>query len=132
MARQLRCRTCRNKFTPARGTNRVNCYTCRPSRLRTPAAADVVSLPVAEPTERGELETATFAELAGRGRQSTTAGVLALTIARSIDHGGHTGSQVAALAARLLDAAAVALKGAPKAADGVDELQEMRKRIRGA
>jgi hypothetical protein len=129
---QATCQICKRRFRQNRGGRpRKACFECRPVRVRSEASPVAVVPDGVEPA-RGELEQATFAELAGRGRQETTAGVLALTIARSIDRGGHTGSQVAALAARLLDASAVAVKGAPKAADAVDELQAMRDRIKGA
>ncbi|MGH3679586.1 MAG: hypothetical protein ACRDT2_04910 [Natronosporangium sp.] len=67
-----------------------------------------------------------MAQLAAVGRGATLEGALVLKLARDLDQGGHTGSQTAALAARLMDATKVALAGAAPEADVIDELKARR------
>ncbi len=129
----MRCK-CGNVIEPsATGRPRKWCTDCRPVRTTVkgdqPAAlAAVVVPPDAEP---GPLERAALAELGAVDRVETLAGAAVLDLARSLDQGLHTGSQRAALHARLLDARRVALEGASRKADSVDELQQRRRALRG-
>jgi len=80
----------------------------------------------------GELEQSALDELKARGRENEPAGKLWAHLMRLLDQGNHSGSQAAALAARALEAQQRALAGARRPADGVDELQKRRNRLRGA
>lgn len=124
---RLRCKTCKERFTRIQGSRRIHCETCRPPRTRSPAPAEVVDLAPKRPRRQlGELEEQTLADLHAAGCAQTTEGALALYLARQLDTGGHTGSQTAALAARLMDAKTRAVAGAKPKDDFVDELRRRR------
>lgn len=125
MARQRRCKTagCSNRFTPAPGTNRLHCESCRPPRGK-PAPAAVVDLPV-EP-ELGPIEAATRAELVAAGVEATSAGAAALNLARRLDVGMHTGSQAAALVRELRASVEGAMRQAKPVGSSLDELRARR------
>jgi hypothetical protein len=88
--------------------------------------SEVVEL--APERELGDLEARALATLTMAGRERTLEGGLVLKLARDLDRGGHSGSQTAALAARLMDATKVALSGAKPEPDGLDELADRRRR----
>lgn len=129
----MRCK-CGNVIEPsATGRPRKWCTDCRPARttVRDGGPSSVVGLPSTPDAEPGPLERAALAELGAVSRVDTLAGAAVLDLARSLDHGLHTGSQRAALHARLLDARRVALEGASRPSDAVDELQQRRRALRG-
>jgi hypothetical protein len=123
---RLRCKTCKQRFTRVKGSRRIHCETCRPPRARSVAPAEVLDLVPKPPRPLGELEGQALADLQAAGRAQTTEGALALYLARQLDAGGHTGSQTAALAARLMDAKTRAVAGAKPKDDFVDELRRRR------
>lgn len=126
-AQRRRCRKCRVQFSRPMGSRRLDCEKCSPPRVRSTPAEPVAEVAELAPERaRGDLETTTLVELAAVGRAETTAGALALYLARQLDAGGHTGSQTAALAARLLEARAQAVAGATPTDDAVDELRRRR------
>jgi hypothetical protein len=126
MSARRRCRQCGRQFTPERGTNRINCFECHPSRKQSPPVATVAQM--GSESDVGSLEAAHKIELAASGRLETPGGRLVLYLARQLDGGGHTGSQTAALAARLMEAHRVAMSGATATGDRVNELEERRRR----
>ena len=114
----------------------MNCPDCNPPRVKSePAGLESASN---EPTASvtgllnapvmGLLEAQTLADLQAVERHLTTAGAAALHVARQLDAGGHSGSQTAALIARLLDAVEKAMAGARPVADALDELRDRRQR----
>ncbi|MGW3608952.1 hypothetical protein ACWD6N_03535 [Micromonospora sp. NPDC005163] len=126
---RMRCQTCRERFTRAQGTRRLHCEKCRPPRQPT---APVHALPE-RPTEPGPIETATRKELDARKRADTTAGAIALRLARDLDSQLLTASQASSLSSQLLRTMAIATEGAPAAPDEMDELaQRRREKARGA
>src|SRR4051812_24539895 len=96
---QIRCRKCARKFTPRRGTNRVNCYVCRPERTQAPPVA-----PAREPAGRieGPTAVAVRAELERAGQSGTVTAAVALRLAAALDDPGLAGAQVASMSAKLL------------------------------
>jgi hypothetical protein len=85
------------------------------------------------PTEPGPIETATRKELDARQRADTTAGAIALRLARDLDSSTLTASQASSLSSQLLRTMAIALEGAPAAPDAMDELAARRReKARGA
>jgi hypothetical protein len=127
-----RCRKCEARFTRAKGSRRLDCESCSPPRAKSIGEPGASGTAAARglPTERvcGELEAQTRSDLTSVGRHETTEGALALYLARQLDAGGHSGSQTAALAARLLEAKMKAVAGALPTNDAVDELRRRRER----
>lgn len=122
-----RCPECKRQFRPRKGTRRLYCETCRPPRER--ALADVDPIGPDIPTAPGRIEARALAELTQAGRHETLEAEVVLHLARQLDQGKHTGSQTAALVARLLDARGAAMHGAaPPVLDVVDELAAQRER----
>lgn len=66
------------------------------------------------------LSDTTRAQLEAHGRQGTPDGVLALSLAASIDFGVHTGSSLAALAREFRTVLAAAMEGTAPEADVID------------
>jgi hypothetical protein len=114
VARQIRCRKCKAKFTPMRGSSRVNCFTCRPSRAKAVSTTGRSPAP-------GMVETATLAELGRAQRLETVAGALAVRLAKDLDSSELTGSQASSLSGQLLKVLAAAVAGAPVEPDTFDE-----------
>jgi hypothetical protein len=78
---QRHCETCNRKFTRPVGSNRLNCYTCRPVR------ATVVQLsPVDDPLSLAALSQKALEEAGAWGTWQAAA---AMALARLIDSGRH-------------------------------------------
>jgi hypothetical protein len=132
---------CGASFFREKGSRRRRCETCSPSRLRS-RAGDVVKPAVrplhgpedAGPEVRamGPIESAVLRELQARDRAETVQGQVALKLAAELEARTHSGSQSAALAGRLMEAQAAALRGAPRERDAVDQLEERRRARREA
>jgi len=85
------------------------------------------------PSVEGTNYAVTLADLERGGRLDTPAGRNALTLASRLDSAsGDTGSSIAALSKQHLAALAEALKDAPRADDGVDELAAFRTKRRAS
>lgn len=124
----MRCETCRERFTRAKGTSRRNCFNCRPVRARgkasTPApVAAAVDLP-APARVRGEMEQAVLDELVLFDRQGSVSGVSALIMARQVDAGLNTGSQLAMLMSKVQLAVTAATAGVAPKGDALDQLEQ--------
>lgn len=117
MGRQIRCKKCRERFTPPIGTNRIHCFACRPSR----AGLTLAPPPGGRPEESGDVERAARGELGRSARTGSVAGVVAIRLARVLDSATLTGSQASALSAQLLKTMAVATAGGPVEPDEIDE-----------
>ena len=117
---------CGRKFSRPLGSRRLYCETCRPPRKRAEPLAPVIAGPGGAAPIVGPLEAATLAELEEVGRQSMSAGVEALHLARLQDAGGHTAQGAAALAKARREAFGVAMAGAKVAEDALDELRRRR------
>jgi len=109
------------------GRPRTKCDECSPKRIRNRGRASVVRLAPAAtgggpaaPEPDGSLSGTVRAQLAAHGRDTTPDGVLALTLAASIDQGTHTGSSLAALAREFRTVLAAALEGTSPEADVID------------
>jgi hypothetical protein len=72
------------------------------------------------------METAVYAELAQFGRQGSVSGVSALMLARQVDNGINTGSQLASLMREVQKAVAQAVDGSAPVGDVLNELQAAR------
>jgi len=118
-----------HRFSRPLGSRRIWCEKCRPPVVKS---APVVQLDIGDQPARSPLEQSAFLELAAVGRQDTPRGLLYLGLCRQFEAGGHTGSQMAALSARILEAQRAALEGAPRPGDVVDDLQARRNRARRA
>lgn len=95
---------------------------------RPESLAPVTDLPAPQP---GAIADAVRVELEAAGRDSTSLGRQALSLAQRIDSAQDTGSAVAALHRELRATMAEAMAGAAVAADRIDELKARRER-RGA
>jgi len=113
------------------GRPRTKCEECSPTRPRNrgaktrPAAVVRLPPPATErpqetPAAPGGLLGTTRAQLAAHGRDETPDGVLALTLAASIEQGTHTGSSLAALAREFRTVLAAAMEGTTPTADVID------------
>lgn len=115
---QIRCRKCGRKFTPRRGTRRVNCYVCRPERTQAgPVAA------AAEPVGRieGATAVAVRAELERAGQSGTVTAAVALRLAVALDDPGLAAAQVASMSAKLLQVMEPLARMGVQVPDEVDE-----------
>jgi hypothetical protein len=119
---------------PKRGRPRSKCLICKPPRKRpkppptSPVLPTLIPPKPAEPSGRPSLSSRTLVELAGAGRESSAAGVRALMLAEAVDAGGYNAQGMAALMKAHEQALSVAMEGAPRAADAVDELRRRRER----
>lgn len=134
-------RTCANpdcgaEIPPQRGRARPRkyCETCRPSR-GTPNPRVVKLTRNVSVSEQGDdpasgaetgLVTAYGRQLAAADRLETPEGAHVMHLARLFAAGNHTASGAASLSRELRAALAEALKGAPAAADKLDELAARR------
>lgn len=118
---------------PKTGRRRTRCKVCSPpdvrpaSRKAKQPAGAVVRLASAAPEggqeapgRPGLLTSTTRAQLEAHGREGTPDGVLALSLADSIDRGQHTGSSLAALAREFRTVLAAAMEGTAPVADVID------------
>jgi len=76
------CPGCRTRFRPAKGTRRLYCETCRPSRVRPGSSEPATERPSDEP---GDLERVVRAELERVDRLEWIEGVALLALARDAD-----------------------------------------------
>lgn len=129
---RTRCAKCSRQFSRVLGTRRKNCERCSPPRTRTAA---VVALPGAAATAAANASDAApvgvlasvEATLRNREVMDTWEAAAALDLARSIDAGGHSGSQLRALHDGLAAAMGAALKHAARVGDRLDQLADRRK-----
>lgn len=96
----------------------------------------MISLPEQEAVESSPVRESGLVEayrlqLESAERLNTPEGAHVMLLARLFEAGTHTAAGAASLSRELRAALAEALKGAPKAADGVDELRERRRRKAG-
>lgn len=113
-----------------RGRARMKCEDCSPRKIR-PRRETVTA--IREPSdEPPTLVAATLTKLRGCNRHESPEGILALQLAHDIGSGGHSAAGLASLSKAYRDALDAAVKGAPRAADAVDELMERRRRRVGA
>lgn len=126
---------------PGGGRPRTKCEVCRPPRRSKrgerptePLAGQVVPLSVpstagAPPAEGlllpESVYSATLNQLAAADRQHTAAGMAALALAKQLDAGVPTAPSVSNALLKALD---VALAGAKRESDWLDELAERRDR----
>lgn len=122
---QRACDSCAEFYTAVRSTSRFCSDTCRKRGQRGHIAAVPVT-PDVPPVVTGTV-AATRAELAAADRLGTYLGAAALALAVRIDESTAV-MGFAALVKELRSTMVEALKGAPRAADAVDELEERRER----
>ena len=120
--------TCHQKFSRPLGSRREYCETCRPPRKK-PQAPVVLPGGSGEP---GPIEAAAVAELEAVGRLGSVEGQLVVRLAREADRASVSGTQLSAVADRLLKAKEAALAGVAPPGDLVDELMERRRARRRA
>ena len=122
--RQQRCKRCGNRFTRPQGTNRLNCYDCRPERK----AATVTSLPGAQ---NGEMPPDPFLDgptlvdftkeaLEEAGVLESWQGAAAMELAKLIVAGKHGASGAAGTIKAHREAMSVALVDSGEDADVID------------
>ena len=113
------CEQCGAALPIHKGRHRPRkfCATCRPSK----AAAPITEIRPGAQTESLTLVAATTARLAELSRLGTPEAVLVLSLAKSIDDGGHSGASLASLSNAYARALTVATQDAQEsdAADGV-------------
>ena len=117
------CQRCRKQFTRLQGSNRLNCYDCKPSRAKP--ANNVIALPspaASGAPDGGLVERLTRATLAEHGREETWQGAVAIALAKLIDEDHHGASGAAGNVKAHREAMAEALRGAGQKADKVTRL----------
>lgn len=126
---------CGRRFYVPKGSRRERCEECAPPRVRSRADDVVVQIPsvvdaLVEQAQGqrvvGALEAATLRELRARDREASPQGVAALLAARELEGRTHSGSQFASLMREFRDALSMALKGAPRERDALDDLEARR------
>lgn len=115
------CEACGREFEAKNRRHRFCSTACR-SRGRDGATV----VPLGTDSAPDSLEDVTRRQLAEVGRESSPEGVNALLLARRLDHGGDTGSAIAALSRQHMAALEAALDDVPPAGDKVDELRKRR------
>lgn len=132
MAKQ--CEVCGRPTATARHRycSDVECRRVRARQRKREQRGTVVELrPADAPTEDVSVRAATLATLTDAGRDGTPLGRAALVLADRLDRAtGDTGSSTAALARELRATLEDALRGAPQAADRVDEIRAKVVRLR--
>ena len=124
------CPGCKRRFRPAKGTRRLWCTDCKPSRtLAADEAAPVVLGPGSPGWIPGPIESRALADLTAVDRLDTVEGQLTIRLAREIDGGRLTGAALASLGKQLLESKRQATAGtrAPER-DAIDELADARAR----
>ena len=123
------CAVCSDPFEAKRNTAKYCSPRCRVRATRQPKPelpASVGQMPVGPDSE---LWTATLNELAAASRESSSAGVASLILARRIDSASsETGAGLAALVKQHGTTLADALKGAAAETNPLDELRSRRER----
>jgi hypothetical protein len=138
----LGCKTCGKDFRRPPKSNRLHCEACRPPRARglpgtkpvsappvlpaAPEPASIAAVPAPAARIVGEMEQAVLDELRLFGRQGSVSGVAAILMARQVDNGLNTGSQLATLMAKVQQAVDQAVSGVAPKGDTLDELQQQR------
>ena len=118
------CTKCGKSFRRERGSPRINCFTCSPSRAKvsTPDAP-----PASSPDIVGPIETSIRDQLAAVGRSGTVEGLVAVSVARDLDGGRVAPAQKPGVGQKLAALVAAALEGtAPPVLDALDDLAERR------
>jgi hypothetical protein len=114
---RLTCPKCRRRFTPRRGTRRVNCYECSPERTQAgPVAAAVPAVRVEGPTQ-----VAVRVELERSGQSGTVTAAVALRLAAALDDPQLGAAQVASMSAKLLQVMEPLARMGAQVPDEVDE-----------
>ena len=127
---RVRCKGCRSQFRPRKGTRRLFCETCRPSRAGV-GLASVPPVPTSVDLPPGEVERTVREVLEQAGRLATVPGVLAVRLAKQLD--AATGAATtAALAKQIDELTAKAMLGAKPAPDFVDDMAARRAAREGA
>lgn len=118
------CRKCHRQFRRERGSNRLDCPTCSPSRTKPLDVADPDADGDAGP---GPIEAQLLADLQAAGRAETVDGLVALSVARDIDAGRVAPAQKPAVGQKLSALRDKALEGTvPAKRTRVDDLAERR------
>lgn len=121
------CPDCRRRFRPAKGTRRLYCETCRPSRVKPDDPAPVLAGPGAPGWTPAPIEARTLAELTQRDRADTLEAAVMLRLARELDSGKLSGAALATVSARLFETRQMAFEGTtPPERDRLDELAAIR------
>lgn len=122
------CTRCGEQFAAARKDVRYCSKRCRnsASRDRVAGKPDVLpDLPAVMPVVSGNFGAA-LAELTAAGREDSSAGQAALTIARRMDEGAESSAGLAALSRELRAAMAEALSRVESSGDALDDLRARR------
>lgn len=128
---------CGAEIPPQQGSARPRkyCTTCRPSRNRTnprvinlPTADKAASTPEQSSGLMPGLVAAYRKQLDDADRLGTPDGAHVMLLAGLLAAGDHTASGAASLSRELRAAMEVALRGAPRQADRLDELADRRHR----
>jgi len=127
LARRPHCANpeCKRQFLRPVGSARKYCFTCRPpvDRKSDPVPSEGED---AAP-EPGKIEAESIRELAMAGRLESLEAEVVLRLARAMDSPATSGSQLASLAPKLLEARRVALAGFRPDSDRLDELEARRR-----
>lgn len=119
------CPGCKRRFRPTKGTRRLYCETCRPPRSR---AADEAPPPAGGADIVGPIEARLLADLQAHDRHETVDGLIALSVARDLDHDRVPPQQKPSVGEKLGKLRAKALEGTePATHDRLDELAERRR-----
>lgn len=114
LGQRLTCATCRKQFTPALGTNRINCYECRPVRSK------VVELKPQGDDDAGSLTAASLRALTEAGVEQSWQAAAAIALARLIDSGRHGAGGAASNIREHRTAMSVAFADSDATPDAVD------------
>lgn len=118
-----RCPQCKRQFRPRKGTRRTYCEECRPPRERNLAPVDDLPTPTDGP---GRIEGRLLLDLEAGGRRDTVEAEVALRLAREMDSGKVTGTQLASLAPKLRESRAEALRGVQLEQGRLDDIAARR------
>jgi hypothetical protein len=114
LGQRLTCHTCRKQFSRALGSNRLNCYECRPVRSK------VVELKPQGDDDSGSLAAASLRALAEAGVEQSWQAAAVLALAALIDSGRHGAGGAASNIREHRKAMSVALANSDTALDAVD------------
>jgi hypothetical protein len=112
MSARIRCKTCHRQFTRPNGSNRLNCETCRPPRVKAPTGPAPVD---------GLLQQAVHLELERLQQAGSVAAAVALRLARALDDPELGAAQVSSISAQLMRTLEPLAKNAPRPPDELDE-----------
>lgn len=118
------CTKCGRSFRRERGSSRINCFTCSPSRTKV---TEPTSASSSSPDIAGPIEASVRSQLEAVGRAETVEGLVAVSVARDIDAGRVTPAQKPGVGQKLAALMAAATAGtAPPTQDALDELAQRR------